>query len=232
MPISLPKYIDTTGIIDHPIEHSWDDDDPEFVYARLDERLQHRIAKISDRGQLVLSCGFAEWIGWRLKKFSDDPMLFNKIEAVYTGIIDWRYLSTRKLPNRQDWKGPSRGPLWAAAELLNRLIDLTKRKQFASPESVCISFLVLHIIPDPKPFKDWRRFAIQRLSTLYPLDMENVLGLPVPRESLDPDLNYKPGQESELLGNFLSNLDPTTNPFLCTSEEMFEAGFEGTPYMI
>ena len=104
MPISLPKYIDTTGIIDHPIEHSWDDDDPEFVYARLDERLQHRIAKISDRGQLVLSCGFAEWIGWRLKKFSDDPMLFNKIEAVYAGIIDWRYLSTRKLPNRQDWK--------------------------------------------------------------------------------------------------------------------------------
>jgi hypothetical protein len=230
MSLILPKYIESSDIFDLPIEHSWDDSDPEYIYARMEERLQHRIGKISDRGQLVLSCGFAEWISWRFMKLNNDPMLLNKIEAVYAGVIDWRYLNNSKLPSRNNWYGPIRGPLWSAAELLNRMIDLIKRKQFASPESVCLSFLALHVLQNNTPFKDWRRNTIQRFTSLYPIDLENPLGNSIPRAAIDPD--YKVGQEAEFLSDFLTNLDPKSNPFLSTAEEMLEAGFEGVPYTL
>lgn len=230
--LSLPSYVESSGIMNAPVEHNWDDSDPMAAYAWLDERLQHRIGAISHRGRLAVSAGFAEWIAFRLKPFCSDPLLFHKIEAIYAGIVDWRYMSSQALPSRRDYLGATRAPLWEAAKLIDKMVDLTKRKQFATPESVCLSFLALHVIPNPKPFKDWRRFAIGRLTTLYPLDRDIPLGPPVPRDALNPDLDYKPEMAHQLLSKFLKSLDPRTNPYLRSAPEMIAAGFEGTPYSL
>jgi hypothetical protein len=112
------------------------------------------------------------------------------------------------------------------------MVRLIKKKQFATPECVSLAFLTLHVVPDPKPFKDWRRFAIGRLATLYPLDKENRLGPPVPREALDPELDYKPEMAPQLLSKFLQSLDPSTNPYLRPATEMIADGFDGTPYSL
>jgi hypothetical protein len=230
MSLSLPDYIRRTGIMDAPIVHTWDDADPEPAYLALDERLYNRIGKTSDRGVLALSAGFAEWVAWRLSKVSNDSTLFQIIEALWAGIIDWRYMKPLQRLDRKAYQGPARGPLLGAAKLLRRILDLTKRRQFAFPEAACLSYLDLYVMPDAKPFKDWRRFVIVRLATLYPRDKKDLLGAPVPREVLDPDSVYTPDMAPALLARFLTGLDPTKNPYLRTSAEMIQAGFEGVPY--
>jgi hypothetical protein len=58
------------------------------------------------------------------------------------------------------------------------------------------------------------------------------LGVPVPREILDPDFDYEPEKAEGLLARFLNDLDPNENPYLSPPEEMIKAGFEGTPYSL
>jgi hypothetical protein len=230
MPLTSPDFILRTGIADEPVTHTWDDSDPDFAYVGMDERLQHRIDKTTYRGVLALSAGVAEWIAWRFHKVSSDSLLFDKIEAVWAGIIDWRYLSGNSLPVRHDWQGPVRGPLWSAASWLDQVIGLLKRKQFASPEAVCLSQLLLHVTVHPDSFKDWRRFAIGRLAKLYPEDDQNRLGAPLPRQVMDPDIKFDPAMAPALLDTFLRGLDPARNPFLASPADMVASGFTDTPY--
>lgn len=228
--LTIPPYVSRSGFVEAPITHAWDDADPEPAYLFMDERLQHRIGKTSDRGVLALSAGFAEWVAWRMSGFSDDPSLLLKIEATWAAIVDWRYLKLWERASSRNWQGPVRGPMWGASDMLRRVIDLTKREQFAFPESVCLSYLVLHIAPDPKPFKEWRRSALGRLSTFYPRDMQNVLGAVLPRQVLDPDFPYKPEKAAEMVAAFIEGLNPLRNPYLRPASEMLDLGFQGTPY--
>ena len=98
-------------------------------------------------------------------------MLQDKVEAVWAGLIDWRYLSRQPLPPADDWKGPVRGPLRSAAKWLDDAVDLVRRGQFATPEAVCLDQLMLYVTARPDAFKDWRRFAIRRLAKLYLLTL-------------------------------------------------------------
>jgi len=196
----------------------------------MDERLQHRMDGTTDRGVLALSAGFAEWILWRFSKQSSDPLLLNKIEAMWAGIVDWRYLSPLRMPPAHEWRGPVRGPIWSAANWLDRIVDLLKRREFATPEAVALSQLMLHVIAHPDAFKNWRRFAIQRLDKLYPSTEQDLLGRPVPREALNPDIKYDPATASALIDTYLRGLDPSLNPFLAKPADMVVAGFTGTPY--
>jgi hypothetical protein len=231
----MPSYIKRADIVDCPIQYNWNDADPGLLYLE-DERLANRIGKICYRGIIALSAGFAEWIAWRLSKHCTDPVLFHEIEAVWAGIIDWRYMRplgrSSKAPERKDWHGAERGPVRSAFFLLSQVVSITMRSAYPAPAASSLARLALHIMPNPKPFKDWRRFAIQRLSEIYPKQRENKLGPSIPKEVLDPDFNYEPTMTNELLLKFLQNLDFKKNPFLCSPEEMIRNGFEGTPYTL
>jgi hypothetical protein len=230
MTLSMPAYIQRAGVADMPVVHAWDDSDPEFAYVGMDERLQHRIAKTSFRGVMALAAGFAEWVAWRHSKVCSDPLLFQKIEAMWAGVVSLHYLKKIPLPRPEDWQGPVRGAVWAGANWLDRIVDLTRRRQFAYPEAVCLSQLVEYVLPDISAFKQWRRFAIGRLAKLYPDDQADLMGAPIPREALDPDFTYTPDQAAALIDTFLRTLDPQQNPFLCSAKEMLDSGFVGTPY--
>lgn len=227
---AIPEYIASTGIMEMPSTHSWDDADPGLVYLREDKKLRHELRDMSDRALLAVAAGFAEWIAVRFAKQTSDRMLFEKIEAVRAGIADWRYMSHARTPPSQAWQGPIRGPMWAAADVLDQIVDLVQRKQFASPETVCMAFLVVHVMPEPKSFVDWRRAAITRLRKLYPLDRDQPLGTAVPPQALDPSCSFQPGTEASLMQKYLEALDWAANPFLSSPDDMRNAGFAGDPY--
>jgi hypothetical protein len=230
MALTVPPFIQRAGIADAPVGHRWDDTDPEFAYVTMDARLQRRIGETTHRGVLAVSAGLAEWIAWRFHKLCDEPLLFHKIEAMWAGLVDWRYLSGARLPEQHQWHGPVRGPIWAAANWLDRIVDLLKREQFASPEAACLSDLVRHVIPRLQPFTHWRRFAIVRLAKLYPKDRQDMLGSPIPRQVLDPDVSYDALRADALIDSFLRGLDTERNPFLSSPTDMVAKGFTGTPY--
>lgn len=230
MTLLIPGYIQRANPAAAPIAYGWDDADPEFAYLAADERMEHRVAKTSFRGVMALAAGFAEWVAWRHADACHDLLLVHQIEAVWAAIVDFRYLAASKLPPQHDWHGPIRGSLWQAADLLRAVIRLTRSGQFAFPETVNVSQLALYVLPDPKPFKDWRRFVITRLAQLYPANLSAPLGVPVPREALDPDLKFDPAHADAFIDTFLRGLDPQKNPFLAAPADMVAAGFSGTPY--
>lgn len=235
MALVMPSYIQRAKILDTPIRYAWD---AKSFYKFLgDERLANRIAKISLKGIAGLSAGFAEWVAWRLDSHFQDPILLNYVEAVWAGVIDWRYLRERTSVQGapyylKDWQGVVRGPVIATFNEVDEILLGVKQTMGVDMSCSCFAQLTEYVMPDKKPFKDWRRFAIGRLSQLYPYNRKDPFGPAIPREILDPDIDYKPEMAGAFLANFLQRLDPKQNPFLHSSEEMIADGFEGTPYTL
>ena len=231
MVLDMPDFIARARVADVPITHSWDDADPGKAYLTPDEALQDRIDRTSDRGVIALSLGFAEWIAWRFRFDPSHLTLLQVIEAGWAAEVDWRYLSTvvEKL-HWKEWHGPVRGPICASVKLVRDVIRLIRTGQFASPEAVCLSRLVLYVLPNSELFKEWRRFAIRRLSEVNSSKQSEVLGKPIPREALNPEWPYSPKDANRLLMEYVRRLKHSENPYLASPQAMKKAGFEGRPY--
>lgn len=232
-PVSLliPKYVKKAEVVGAPIGYKWDDATSDEIYTKPDQVLQNQIDKVSDRAIVALSVGFAEWVTWRFQpnNFQQDVLQF--IEATWAGIIDWRYLAKEPPKHVWDeWEGSVLGPLSAAFNLLWEVLQLTMNDEFASPESVSLSRLALYVLPRPDSFRMWRRSTLLRLIKTHPRCEDEQLGSPVPREALDPSLNYDPEGSRAYLRAFLESLDCAANPYLASPKAMKAAGFEGTPY--
>jgi hypothetical protein len=236
MTLRIPGYIENARIIDQSPRYKWNDVDPMSICGHGESKFSREVGKISRRGLAALSAGFAEWVAWRLKNYCDDRVLFLKIEAMWLAVVDWRYMHLPDAPERKvfkkDWQGADRGPVYVAFKLLDEVFDSVSREQASSPYVGCLAQLVLHIIGKPKPFSDWYRLIVARFAKLYPATRKDMVGPPVPREALDPELDFKAAMTNELLAEFLGSLDYKNNRFLRSPKEMIEEGFEGTPYRL
>jgi len=228
--ISMPDYIAQTGIIDDPITYQWDDSTFDDVCLRPDERLGKRIHQIGDRAEVALALGFAEWLAWRISRYDDTRVLLQFIEAVWVGIVDWRYISASEGLDEEDSQGPVRGPICAAFNQLLEVVHLIETEQFAYPEIVCLSRIAEHVLRNPKSFKEWRQSTIERMIECHPKTAPAFWGDPVPRQILDPTFDYDPNTAPRLIDEFLRSVDYSSNPFLRTPQAMRDIGFEGIAY--
>jgi hypothetical protein len=231
---TIAPYIPLTEIADRPVEYEWNDLDPLFYY-REDRRFENRIAKICDRGVVGLSAGIAEWVAARWLKAAE-PVLLPEVEAVWAGIIDWRYLrpavAAPNAPKGAAWQGPERGPVCDAFYSLANVAGRAQRSASLVSHCAALAQLAMHVLPDATGFKEWRRAAIERLAALYPRHADDRLGPPIPREALDPKSAFQTEMAKGLLARFLQGLDYAHNSFLRSPEEMKQQGFEGTPYTL
>jgi hypothetical protein len=233
--LSEPSCISKAEIASSPIRHNWNDADPDRMCLG-NRRIEKQLQPVCYRGVLAISLGCAEWIAWRLVKESSEQVLIQYIEAAWAGMVDWRYVrdpyGMGKKLDWKDWQGPVRGPLFGALLRLAKIVDLTRRKCFASPEASTIVQLAIHVIPKQKLFKEWFKSTSDRIRNIYPYSKSDETGPPVPRAALDPDIDYAPALANEDISKFLHQLDPRQNPFLRSQEEMRGDGFEGTPYVL
>jgi hypothetical protein len=233
--LSEPSYIKKAAIVEVPIQHNWNEADPDQMYLG-NRKIEKQLQPVCYRGVLAISLGCAEWIAWRMVKNSSEQVLFQYIEALWAGIVDWRYVrdpySIGKKLDWSDWQGPIRGPLFGALLRLAKIADLTKRRYFASPEASTIVQLALHVIPNQKPFKEWFKSTFDRIRNIYPYSKIDEIGPPMPKEVLDPGIDYNPDLANDFISKFLQQLDFKQNPFLRSQEEMKKDGFEGTPYVL
>jgi hypothetical protein len=232
MPLAMPSLIRTLGIVDEPIRHEWDDSIKQDVL--LDQPgLRKELSATTDRGVLAFSLGSTEWIVWRLSRHLSDGIPFLVIEAAWAGIVDWRYLKSLDVP---DWSEtmprPIGGPLELAFWLLRHAFIAAREGEPGWDYAASLSELTSRVLNRPESFKEWRDFVIDRLRHTHPVQKDNVLGAPVPREALDAGFDYQPSMASQLLSRFLASLDPAANPYLRSSEEMLAAGFQGKPYSL
>lgn len=234
MTLTIPTYIDRAKVVGSPIRHAWSDADARSKFMG-DERLANRIRKICPRGVAALTAGFAEWVAWRLSKEVRDAVLLNYVEAYWAGIVDWRYMRLRKTVPKaphllKEWTGPVRGPVIKTCNDLDTVKAGVEQSMGAAVNATILSQLTLYVMPSKEPFMEWRRFAIDRLAKSYPVKKEGEIGPPIPREVLDPDVDYKPEMAKELIAAYLKRLDAKKNPFLKAPDEMKAEGFTGVPY--
>jgi hypothetical protein len=184
---------------------------------------------------LALSAGSAEWVAARWPRLAE-PALLPEIEAMWAGIIDWRYMyppvSSSIMPKGEDCQGPERGPICDAFLTLSNVIGRAQRSASTLAHCATLSQLAIHVLPDASGFKEWRRAVIERVTALYPRQKEDPIGPPIPREALDPNQQYQPEMAQELLARFLRGLDYRKNPLLRSPEDLRQQGFKGTPYAL
>ena len=223
--------MDASALASAPIQHKWNDKDVPTFYTETD-RIQSMIARTTTAGAVALAVGCLEWVAWRMSKHSDVTLLFKAIEAMWAGIIDYRYVrslyDSPLVLKQKEWQGPAKGPVYAAYWQLVRLQERLEDRGPASPDASCAVRLARFVLPAPKPFEAWWRVILKRLVELHPdsEEGEDDIGKPIPREAMDPNLDYKLRDEKRYLAAFLKSLDPKTNPFLATPKEMKKAGFE------
>jgi hypothetical protein len=235
--LTIPAYIQESGVVGAPIKHKWNDEDLPTFYTESD-RIESLIAKTTTAGAVALALGCLEWVGWRMSKSTDVAVISDAIEALWAGIIDVNYVRSLRESSlalkRDEWQGPGRGPVFVVYKQLKGLQKCLELKEPASPEASSAVRLGKFVIPQTKPFEEWWRFALKRLASAHPDKEEGQddIGKPIPRDALDPSIDYKPGDAKRYLSRFLKGLDPAANPFLVSPREMKKAGFKGEPYKI
>jgi hypothetical protein len=219
-------------IADQPVQYSWNPNDRLFYY-REDPRFEKRLAAICNRGVVALSAACAEWVAARWPKLAE-PVLLPEVEAVWAGVVDWRFLkppvTAPNAPQGEAWKTPEAGPVRDAFYSLADVVGRAQRSASTLASCAVLSQLAIHVLPAADMFKEWRRAVVERLTNLYPRDKDSPIGPPIPREALDPQYPYEPALANDLLRKFINQLDPAGNPFLRAPQEMKDLGFEGTPY--
>jgi len=231
MTLSIPSYIQAAGVVHQPIEHEWKDADEQAVLTG-NATLEPKIRTISHKGIAAISLGAIEWLIWRLEQHLPDRVPFQIVEASWAGIIDWRYLKWQDLPI-EEWEElpwPVGEPLINAFRLFKEMLFMLRDGGFIPVISSCLAELPLHVLNDPEPYKQWRRFVVRRLAKKHPANREDRMGTAVPRQALDPNCDYESANSAELVSVFLQGLDHSQNPYLSSPEEIIEQGFSGTPY--
>ncbi|HTR54678.1 MAG TPA: hypothetical protein VMJ10_28495 [Kofleriaceae bacterium] len=232
--LAIPSYIAAASVVGKPLKHAWNDDEPDLEY-QSDPRTERAISAAANRAILALSAASAEWIAWRVSAAADSTPLFEAIEAAYAGVVDWRYvrpLDRKDAPWREKWHGPARGAISEAYFLLDRLIGDIRDESYLAEDATMLMKLARHVMPNPKPFRDWYRAALARLVELHPKSLRDQDGAPVPRQACDPQRAYRAKDAPELLREYFAALDRKRNKLLATPAEMKKAGFTGTPYAI
>jgi hypothetical protein len=118
-----------------------------------------------------------------------------------------------------------------ALDQLSLALEKERDDEDPSSSSAELDKLTRYLLTDPTPYVRWRNQIIERFEKLYRLNTEERLGDVVPRQAIDPDFDFPPGQTETLVNEFLRQIDYTANPLLNTPEMMLEDGFDGAPYV-
>jgi hypothetical protein len=177
----------------------------------------------------------------RLAWLCTDSSAWSYLEAAWATTVDIRYVGYGsngwQAYAYKGWDGPVRRPIRNALNYLEIAFRQLAEGYQNDPPSMTsrIAVLVRYVMPDPLPYNDWSEQVLQRLAALYPRNPTDRLGDVVPRQALDPGVEFKIDDTEALVQMFLRSLDHRSNPFLSPPESMLEhfdgdPDFKGRPY--
>ncbi|MDH0865781.1 hypothetical protein [Mitsuaria sp. GD03876] len=229
--LTSPAYIRQSGAADQAIGYEWRGT---ADFNKENEKLAKQLVTMSARACLAFAAGLAEWVVWRLEGRSDFGAPLQMIEAAWVAQLDARYV---KIPTEYEFaerSGPVDGVLLATKDLLESALRSynTPSAKNLFGKTVYLYQLARHVVPDTKPFDVWVKASIARLNAIYPRVDTDVKGEPVPREAVDTTAEFGKEAAPEQLSAFLRGIEPASNRYLRTPEELVAAGFAGTPYQL
>ena len=171
-----------------------------------------------------------------------------KIKALWATVINPLYLKSYNF----DWEYYDENRIltpyatnWYILKFIVR--SYVRSSYYIYEYPVNLSLLARHIMPNKKLFDSWFAATLYKTAKVFPCTYDYAAldssyngakydcstDVPVPREFFfDTEFEYSKKAAKHALNVFLKSLDYNNNPWLCTSEEMLEKGFKGTPYTI
>jgi hypothetical protein len=230
MAYELPHYVRAARIATPEMRYEWDDTRPRRAYGTGSEYLITELAPLTPRAKIAAAIAVYEWILGRFAPFLDDARPFMFAEAAWAANVSMEYLDYVEL-DREEWRGPIRGPLWSAVTILSEMMLLYDEDKEPALRVAQLTNLALHVLPTADAFREWLAFAVARLKELYTVPAEDPFeglfqqdrgGPLVPREAVDPTVEFSPATAPELVERYLSGVDYVGNYFLQRSEEALE----------
>jgi len=229
------KAIQRHGNASQDIRFEWDDwsTDPVGVIDEGDDEDDADVADVahgpwSHRANVAMVLAATEWIIYRFSRLSTDIQPLQCMEAGWAQMIDRTYSWEWDLDG--DWTGPVKGPIKEAVGLAGFAIREAWDDADTNWCRLALFKLANYVLADDA-FTRWTEEVERRLLLVSPLRADDHLGDVVPREAMSPEDPFDPKQTEPLINRYLGSLDYRANPFLNPPKNMYEDGFEGTPYL-
>ncbi|MGY4828967.1 hypothetical protein ACVNIS_10355 [Sphaerotilaceae bacterium SBD11-9] len=234
--MTTPAYIATHNLQALPPSYEWDNVLFNTFWSVNDEdnpRLASAIQMISVKAAFALAVVLCEWVIARVEGHTDTRDARLRTEAARAAAIDPRYA---KLPPPPPT--PASEPAQFASPLrLAMKIAAYAHDRFSGDGEIVyagtqgLAMLVDHILEQKPEFTAWLSESLRRAHQHYPADDREAEDQPpVPQEFFEPGHAWSPQAVDGALQGFLRSLDPATNPYLNTPQDMAAAGFSGVPY--
>ena len=247
MALVAPRHITAAEVVGAPIEYKWNAGLAVSLVEKENARLQSALQTTHFKANLAVGTSLAEWVVWRLHGYVELTDAHHRVEAAWAAVIDPAYVSSLDIELSEDDdfddKEPAAGPLEATLDALGELFGRYRSLSSTIEEPViALASLARHVVPNKKSFDRWLSTSLRRASKVFPYDVSRYdkstdtydpsYESPVPKEFFEEDFKYSESTGLQVLRDFLESLDPSGNPYLCSSDAMLEAGFRGTPYRL
>lgn len=248
----MPTLLKNMQIENELPKYTWNSDKLiYFMYEVKNDKLTDAVFLLNHKATIGLALAAGEWILWRLSRETNIITTLNPLEAMWAGLIDKRYPLNWENNNEKDRGLLVEGPIYVLTSCLQEELSRYQKSSYAINDCVVnIISLARYILPKPhiKTFDNWLSNCLKRSAELFPTQYD-VIDIrwnrkkyegtsydssnepPIPREFyFELSFDYKTADIKGLLNQFLNSLDPKTNPYLQSPEEMLKQGFQGTPY--
>jgi hypothetical protein len=237
--LATPSYIPIDLAVGRALTFPWDEWRVFGYYHRDLDVWWPRLRELTIRAQLTLTIAVGEWVYHRFDAVNSDTTPLRFIEAAWAGAVHPAYC--RYFENDDDqWRGVVRNPLKTMMVIINDALFHMNEDPDVGLRAAWMFNLAEHLLPGTALFERWFSRVVARLLQYHPRsgsrdDLFSFgppgLGSPVPREAFDPERPYQREEDTVLVDQFLSSLNPRENDFLRPSDEVAAADdFEGVPY--
>jgi hypothetical protein len=246
MTLQCPEYIKQAAIAGAPVKFRWSNDIALNLYAAKDQnaRLYQAVDLCSFKAQWAIDAALTEWILWRFEGLADLTDGLLRVQAAWAAAIDPAYAKSLAFKLTKGAAIHDTAPVQSCIELALAILGRGHGRYVAgqiylAEMVVKQGVLARHVNPTPKSFDSWLSEALRRTATVFPRTGEydrdsevyDASGeKPVPRQFFDPSFNHTDAAAEQAVWEFLQGLDPQTNPYLRSPDEMRACGFTGTPY--
>jgi hypothetical protein len=214
--MDLPAYILRRVTPSPEIRYVWDDWNTEQVEEPPNAVTMEVLGGVSLRGVLAFTISSAEWVLARYVGMVDLSLPQDYVEASWIAQIDRGYIAMEweDHPEAESWTGPVRGPIGIAMTRVMYAAQQVESRENPELRAGWITNLVTHILPDPRPYVEWREWVLARFRAIYLRNEEDPLGTVIAPENCDPDHPASPEETEEAMNRLLAVAATRKNPFL------------------
>lgn len=233
--LTIPPHIAATGFAGAPITFKETPNALRAAARRDAPKLAGYLYTSTNQCSLAFTAALVEWIGWRLEGPWEVKILLQFAESLWAAQADPAYAKHTLPPGPGE--SLSSQFIWKVWNNANGQRELVARGDGSNLYAANLSQIAKLVAPDAKVFNKWAKTVLERCVAEHPVtedqreDRKQCNGPPIAREFVDTTQTFDVSTTDSAIRDFLAGLDPKTNPFLASAQEMTDGGFSGTPYV-